>query len=191
MNYMDDKFAARLLKKKDISGLEFLVKKYQLPAVRAAYFIVRNRESAEDLVQQSFLKVFDHIEQYDETRPFAPWFFRIVINDAVKSIKREKEVMPFDHLMDRFIEINIDNPVSQILDPEESIEREEIQEMVWKAIGELSPAQRAAFVYRHYYRFSIPELAEEFDSPISTIKWRLHAARKRLRELLYGKGVNG
>ena len=57
-------------------------------AIRAAYLIVRDRALAEDLVQTAFLRAYDRIGQFDPSRPFAPWFLRSVVNDAVKAAMR-------------------------------------------------------------------------------------------------------
>src|SRR4051794_10135971 len=64
----------------DIGGLEALVRLYQVRAVRAAYLVVRDRALAEDVAQGAFLRVYQRIAQLDPARPFAPWFFRIVVN---------------------------------------------------------------------------------------------------------------
>lgn len=181
---MDEEEAIQLLKQNDLAGLETLVRKYQVQAIRAAYIIVRNRETAEDIVQQAFIRVFERIEQYDEKRPFPPWFFKIVINDAVKSATREKETVPIDIFVDRKIDIELGNWTRGFPNPEEALQHDEVLKKVWKAIEELSPEQRAAFVMRYYFSFSIPELEEKLDLPLTTIKWRLQAARKRLQKML-------
>jgi RNA polymerase sigma factor (sigma-70 family) len=80
---MKDQIAISRLKQGDLNGLETLVSRYQARAVHAAYLIVHDRPLAEDVVQMAFVKVAERIHQFDEQRPFSPWFFRIVVNDAL------------------------------------------------------------------------------------------------------------
>ena len=74
----------------DILGLETLVRLYQLPATRTAYAITADRHAAEDVVADAFLRVYDRIAQLDLSRPFSPWFYRIVVNGALKAVRSSK-----------------------------------------------------------------------------------------------------
>ena len=85
---MEDQIAISRLKQGDLNGLVTLVSRYQAQAVHAAYIIVYDRPLAEDVVQTAFVKVAERIQQFDDGRPFAPWFFRIVVNDALKLAKK-------------------------------------------------------------------------------------------------------
>ena len=77
---MDETQAVQQLKQGDISGLEFLVARHQVKAVRTAYLITRDLGLAEDVAQDSFLQAFRSIRGFDSTRPFEPWFMRSVVN---------------------------------------------------------------------------------------------------------------
>src|SRR5712692_3502470 len=93
---MDEPEAISRLKRGDIGGLEWLVLRYQLPAVRAAYLVTHDRASAEDLTQSAFLRAYERIEQFDDERPFGPWFLRSVVNDAVKVTRRRGRQVGLD-----------------------------------------------------------------------------------------------
>ena len=93
---MNDREATQLLKQGNPQGLEFLVKRYQLIAIRTAFLIVRDRSVAEDIVQEAFIRVFDRIHQYNDRRPFRPWFLHIVVNDSVKHTSRSKKHTSLD-----------------------------------------------------------------------------------------------
>jgi len=82
------------LKRGDIAGLETLVRKYQVQAVRIAYLITRDRALTEDIVQAAFLRAYERIGQFDAERPFGPWFLRSVVNDAVKAAARRERRSP-------------------------------------------------------------------------------------------------
>ena len=162
----------------DIGGLEALVRSHQIRAVRAAYLILRDRAQAEDVVQAAFVRAYEKMAGFDERRPFGPWFMKVVVNDAVKAAARRK----------RTVSLEDEDPVIQLADagrsPQEVVVEAEERRRVWSALEKLPPLQRAAVVQRYYLGMSEAEMAEGSSSPPGTIKWRLHAARKRLWKLL-------
>lgn len=173
--------AIRKLKNGDITGLEVLVCKYQLQAVRAADMITRDRALAEDIVQTVFIRAFERIGQFDEDRPFGPWFLRSVINDAVKMVTMNRDIVSFDSLPEiPFKEIWINNEPNL----EEYMTTREVCQQIWEALGQLPPEQRAVIVLRYYLGLSLEEISEEIAAPSGTVKWRLHKARKRLKKIL-------
>jgi RNA polymerase sigma-70 factor (ECF subfamily) len=181
---MDEQSAIALLKAGNPGGLETLVKAYQHIAVGAAYLIVRDRAQAEDIVQTAFLRVYERIEQFEADRPFRPWFLRIVVNDAVKSVTRQNRHLSLDDdstcSQSRLLERLVDSRPS----PENEAESAEIRRNVWAALEALSPEQRAAVVMHYYLDMSAAEISQQTKSPPGTVKWRLHTARKHLHRLL-------
>jgi RNA polymerase sigma-70 factor (ECF subfamily) len=181
---MDEPEAIARLKRGDPGGLEFLVRHYQVLAVRTADLIVRDRSAAEDIVQTVFIRTFDRIYQFDPARPFGPWLLRCVVNDAIKAATKQARHVSLDAdsadenpaLADR-----LHDPTPS---PEARLEAAQSSEQVWAALGQLSPEQRAVVVLHYFLDFSETELIDKLDRPRGTIKWRLHAARERLRELL-------
>ena len=85
---MDDLQALRQLKSGDISGLEILVVRYQRKAVHTAYLITHDVQLAEDVAQDTFVRIFQRIDLYDETRPFAPYLLRSVANAALNAVEK-------------------------------------------------------------------------------------------------------
>jgi len=175
---MDERRAIELLKEGDPGGLEVLVKSHQVRAVRAAYLICRDRPLAEDVVQSAFVKAYEKIGTFEEGRPFGPWFTRMVVNDAIKAAARRERTTRYGGA----------SPDSLLEDPDTGphgrLEKAEERRRVWAALAKLPPAQRAAIVQRYYLGMSEAEMAGNEASPLGTIKWRLHAARKRLSNLL-------
>ena len=181
---MEEREAIARLKRGDIGGLEALVRQYQVRAVRTAYLVTRDRALAEDIVQAAFLRAYERIGQFDAGRPFGPWFLRSVVNDAVKTATRRKRQVS--------LEASYEGEETSLADlladlgpgPADLVEAAETRQAVWAALGKLPPAQRAAIVQRYYLGLSEAEMAGELACPPGTVKWRLHAARKRLRTLL-------
>ena len=181
---MDDQIAISRLKQGDLTGLEMLVNRYQVPAVHAAYVIVYNHALAEDIAQTAFVKVAERVHQFEQERPFAPWFFRIVVNDAIKIARRQNHSVSLDEELDE----SAAKLESWLIDPnpkpEQSVEYKETHETILKAIQRLKPEQRAVVVMRYYLEMSESEMSSKMNRPLSTVKWWLREARKRLRNLI-------
>jgi len=181
---MEDRIAISRLKQGDLSAVEPLVKRYQVQAVHAAYAIVRDRTVAEDVAQTAFIKVVERIHQFDEERAFGPWFFRIVVNDAIKAAKKQKRTISLDE--------QLDGPTAQLaewlihpdLKPEQLVEQREVHETILNAMEHLTPEQRAVIVMRYFLEMSEADMSARMDRPLSTVKWWLRDARKRLRNLI-------
>ena len=178
---MDEHQAIQRLKQGDISGLEFLVARHQVKAVRTAYLITRDLGLAEDMVQDSFLQAFRSIRGFNATRPFEPWFMRSVVNASVKMMQRSAKQVEVEDEADESLFAELAARVESV---EEQVESIEVQKQIWDAMQKLSPRQRAVIVQRYFLEMSEKEMAEEAGSAVGTVKWMLNAARERLRGLL-------
>ena len=182
----DERRAIERLRGGDIGALEILVRRYQLRATRAAYLVVRDRQLAEDIVCDAFLRCYERIQQFHADRDFAPWFLRAVVNDALKAAdRRARQVSLNSHWTPNgptFGEL-LTSP-----DPEPDAQAEfaELRHQVQDAIESLTPRQRSAVVLHYFVGLSGPEIADELSSPLGTVKRRLHDGRSRLRALLTG-----
>ena len=173
---MEDRIAISRVKQGDLSAVEPLVKQYQVQAVHAAYAIVHDKAVAEDVAQAAFIKVVERIHQFDETRPFAPWFFRIVVNDAIKIAKKQKRTISLDE--------QLDQPTAELagwlknpeLQPEQLVEQGEMRKSILDAMQRLPPEQRAVIVMRYFLEMSEADMSAKMDRPLSTIKWWLRDA---------------
>ena len=94
---MNDQREMERLSQGDIAALGTLVKRYQTPALRAAYLVTHDLALAEDVVSTAFLRVFERAEQYDPNRPFGPWFYRIVVTDAIKAVQRRDRTTTLEY----------------------------------------------------------------------------------------------
>lgn len=180
---MEDRIAISLLKQGNLNGLETLVNRYQAKAVQAAYLITNDRAMAEDVAQSAFVKAVERIHQFDEGRPFAPWFFRIVVNDALKLARRMKRNVPLDDLDEEASALAalLADPAPQ---PEQWQVERQIRENILNAIHSLPPEQRAVIVMRYFLDMSEAEMSVKMERPLSAIKWWLRDARKRLNKLI-------
>lgn len=174
---INEKKAIIRLKQGDINGLEALVQLYQIPALRLAYLITCNTSQAEDVVQATFVQVYERINQFDEARPFKPWFMRCVSNAAIKAANQQSRFVSLD--------LQPESPAFYLeSELEATLESQETSEELLQALLALSPNQRAAIVMHYYQGMSDGQIALQLDCPPGTIRRRLHDARQRLYNLL-------
>lgn len=181
---LEEKLAIARLKQGDLDGMEVLVKRYQVQAIYTAYLIARDMKLAEDIVQDAYLRAAEKITQFDESRSFGPWFLRSVVHASIKAAERQKRLVPLDGDKDE----EMSSVTRWLLDPkpgpDEIAETQETRRIVWKALGQLTPEQRAVIILRHFLEMNEKEITRELDRPLTTIHWWLRAARNRLREIL-------
>lgn len=180
---MHEHEAIARLQRGDIAGLDELVRRHQYQAVRAATLITRDRATAEDVVQSAFLRIVTSIQQFDASRPFGPWFMRIVVNDTLKEMQRRSRQTTLD-AQDADGRAALDALPSDEIGPEQLLAQGETREAVAHALGQLTPLQRAAVVQRYYLGMSEAEMAQLGGTSHGAVKLRLFGARERLRKLL-------
>ncbi len=173
-----DADAVRRLKKGDIGGLETLVTRYQVRALRAAFMILRDEQAAEDVTQETFLRVFARIGRFDESRAFGPYLLRSVVNAALDEAQRTTWKMESVGLAE------VEGMLAQAGSVEGQAEFNQLKNSLNAALGQLAPRQRAAVVQRYYLGLSEQEMAQTLGAAPGTVKWLLNSARQRLRQLL-------
>lgn len=175
----NEKQAITHLKRGNLSGLSVLVQAHQVKAVHAALLIVRDQGTSEEIVQEAFLQAYRKIDQFDDRRPFGPWFMRSVIHAALKTAEKQKRVEALEEPHDgsRIAEWLIDPGLA----PQQVVETAEFREAVWQALAKLTPNQRAAVVMRYFLDESESEMVSQLNRPLTTIKWWLHSAREKLK----------
>jgi RNA polymerase sigma-70 factor (ECF subfamily) len=185
---MKDDQAVTRLKQGDPDGMEVLVSRYYLPAVRSAYLVLQDKGLAEDVVQNTFLCLTDTIRQFDPNRPFGPWFLRCVVNAAINANHRENRLVSLNQGEDE-PNFTMEGWLMDLAPgPAELAEEVEQRQAILQALARLTPKQRAAVVMRYYLDMSENEMAEKLASPKSSLKWWLYSARIRLRDLLQAFG---
>ncbi|MGI6368937.1 MAG: RNA polymerase sigma factor [Anaerolineae bacterium] len=180
---MTEQQAIAQLRAGDIEGLAWLVQRYQQRALHTAYLILGDRSAAEDVVQSAFLRAWERIQQFDPSRPFAPWFLKSVSNEALRRLTRQRPHLTLEDLeaAERTLAPWLTDPAPG---PDQHAEELALREALQKALTTLSAQQRAAVVLRYYAGLSEAEIAERMGTPRGTVKSRLHAAHRRLRQLL-------
>lgn len=175
----DDSHAIQRLTEGDIGGLEVLVARYQAKAVRVAFLITQDEMLAEDVVQETFVRLYQRIRQFDPRRPFEPYLLRSVVNAALNTSRRA----PQHHSLDGDPQ-TVEHLLVQAASVESEVEYRQLKQEILQALNRLEPRQRAVIVQRYYLGMSEKEIAATLDAPLGTVKWLLSVARGKLRRWL-------
>jgi len=151
---------------------------------RLARGILRNDGEAEDVVQETYVRAFTHLESFRGDSSLATWLARIAMNEALGRLRRQRPSVEFSSLPPGTLEAQIIQfPHSASSeDPEKTMAQREIQHVVEHAIDELPEAFRIVFITRVIEGMNVEETAELLDLKPETVKTRLHRARTMLRE---------
>jgi RNA polymerase sigma-70 factor (ECF subfamily) len=161
-------------KRGDRQAMSLLVSQYQRPVYNAAYRILGNTEDAADTTQTVFLKVFEHISDFDQKYKFFSWVYRIGLNEALNFKRR---TMSMD-------EYETGVSARENYTPENSYAEGKLADEVGEAITQLSEHYRMVIVLKHYHDFSYAEMSEVLQVPEKTVRSRLFTARQRLKDIL-------
>ncbi|MGA7234154.1 MAG: sigma-70 family RNA polymerase sigma factor [Bryobacteraceae bacterium] len=163
-----------------------LVRRYQSKIFRLAQHITQNREDAEDVLQETFLKAYEHLDQFQGNSKFYTWIVRIAVNQALMKLRRRKNDKSVS--MDDAIDTGEDTIVREIAawdeNPEERLSREEVGGILDSAVESLDTPYRSVFVLRDIEELSTEETAEALGLSVPAVKSRLLRARLQLREKL-------
>src|SRR3954467_8332054 len=170
----------------DIAAFEQLIKKYDRNVFRIAQHITQNREDAEDVVQDAFLKAYQNLKQFQGNSKFYTWLVRIAVNEALMKLRKRKSSKTVS--MDEDVETEDGSVPREVADwspnPEQQYKQSELNEILTKTIQGLPAGFRTVFVLRDVEGLSTEETAETLGLSIPAVKSRLLRARLQLRDRL-------
>jgi len=169
-----------------VSAFEDLVKRYDRNVFRIAQHITQNREDAEDVVQDAFLKAYQNLGQFQGQSKFYTWLVRIAVNEALMRLRRRRPERMVS--LDEDVKTEDDSVPREVADwspnPEQQYSQAELKDILTRTIQGLPPGFRTVFVLRDVEGLSTEEAAEALDLSIPAVKSRLLRARLQLRERL-------
>lgn len=161
----------------DDSAFVQLIEAYQKPVYNLCYRMLSNPDDAEDAAQETFLRVFKAIRRFDNSRPFGTWLLSIAAHYCIDQIRKRR--MSLVSLEDMpCLELSNQEP-----GPEANASHKEDQEQVRSLLSPLNPIDRAAVVMYYWYDFSYDEIAEVLELTLSSVKSRLHRARRAMAQV--------
>jgi RNA polymerase sigma-70 factor (ECF subfamily) len=166
-----------------------LVRRYERPVFSLLVRMVRDRELAEDLAQETFVKVFNAIDSYNPAYKFSSWIFKIANNTAIDVLRRkEPDFLALEGAPHAATAAEAEATALQLSarseSPLDELEARELGSMIEAAISRLRPEYRSCILLRHVEGRPYEEIAEILDLPLGTVKTYIHRARNELRVLL-------
>ena len=164
-----------------------LVRRYERPVFSVLMRVVRRAEDAEDLVQETFVRVFKALDRYDTARPFSAWIFTIASRLAIDHHRRRRvqtvslQVSEPGSTEERTMDI--EDPG---LKPDEITSNKEEESNTVRLIDSLPEHYRIVVLLRHQQDLSYEEIAEALQLPLGTVKARIHRARALLKDRIQG-----
>ncbi|HEY4873114.1 MAG TPA: sigma-70 family RNA polymerase sigma factor [Steroidobacteraceae bacterium] len=174
----DDGILVRRCRDGDSKAFDQLVLRYQKPVFNAAFRMLRNPEDARDVAQTVFLKVFEHLEQYDLNLKFYSWIYRITLNESINALGR---LRPCEAISG--------NEIDESPGLEQQVENEQMSRAIEQALMRIQPDHRAVIVLRHFLHLGYQDMGDILELPEKTVKSRLYTARQLLRDVLVEDGV--
>lgn len=162
--------------REDPAAFADLVRRHQDHLFNFLYRMTGNREDAEDLAQETFVRIFRALPRFRSGSPFKPWMYKIAVNLAINHYNAKK---PTSQLADEY------PSASPFTSPELMAELRETQRALRRAMRELPEQYRAILLLRHLNDLSYQDIAQALDVPIGTAKVRLHRARKKLQTKMF------
>lgn len=192
----DEAIVDKFRQTRDKSLFKSLVRRYQSRIYSAAYRMLGNREEAEEVVQDTFIKMHQSMDKFRHQSSFAAWLFRISHNlsiDRLRAKKRKKgiQLLSFNPLSILSSEGDLDKngSIQQLADespwPDQQIDLTEQSEFIQASLDKLPETQRAVLILHDIEGFSYLEVAEIIGTSIGTVRSRLHYGRIKLKELLF------
>jgi RNA polymerase sigma-70 factor, ECF subfamily len=169
----------------DLAALGDLYDKYRLRVFHTALSVTHDRQAAEDILQECFLKVNTYARRIDTSLPLEPWLYRVTVNLAYTWVtRRSKWLTSIEDMIDRLVAPARTNS-------EYRAEMSELQAVIRQAIDSLPASQRLTVVLYYLNSLSLKEISYILDCPVGTVKSRLHYGREYLKKRLqvYHSGV--
>lgn len=159
---------------------EPIVRTYEGPGLRIAVGMLGSTDEAQDALQEAFVRAWQSLHRFDLERPFGPWFFRILRNQCQDMIRSRRSRSHFE-VRDGTLDIE---PAGATTDPEYIRMRNEVQELSWKALSEISDEHREILVLKEIEDLPYAVIANILGVPEGTVASRLFHARRALRSVL-------
>jgi RNA polymerase sigma-70 factor, ECF subfamily len=186
VNSSDDLELVHASKNGDVAAFGQLISKYDRKLLRIAQSVTHNREDAQDVVQEAFLKAFQNLGQFREESQFSTWLIRITLNQSLMKLRKQRagREVPLDEEFQADEDVVPREVQDWAPNPEQLYWASELRDILINALNELRPIVRTVFVLRDIEGLSTDQTAEVLDLSQAAVKARLWRARLQLRESL-------
>ena len=175
MSASSDRDLIQRARRGDAEAFGELVRRYQTSVFNVCYRLLHERLEAEDMTQETFLRVRGRLHTFDQERAFSPWIRRVAANVCLNHLESQKRTVGLDE----------EHDADESQRPEMQVELRERSEQIRRALASLPARYRVVIELRHYQELSYEEIAAELNIPLSDVKSHLFRARKILAEKLH------
>ena len=189
MNQLSDEQLFQLFQNGDMRAFDQLMIRYKDRLYNFIYGIVNDVDLAEDLAQDTYLKVFTHKDSYKELYKFSTWMYTIAKNLAFTELRKKKrrKTSSFSDITKNEWEIDVPDTKSNPID--EKIMSSEKRKIIQNALSQISLDFRIIIILRDIQELSYEDVSKIIEVPLGTVKSRINRGREKLRQLLKGKGI--
>jgi RNA polymerase sigma-70 factor (ECF subfamily) len=174
MNELSDLEVIQMIRNGDRKAFSLLVRRHQKSLLRLSVRFVKDMDTAEDVVQESFIKAYERLASFEARSSFRSWLFQIAINTAKNKLRsRRDEMTDIEHV-----------PLAVAARAETGLLHNAVADLIQKHVEQLPFKQKTALTLRIYEDLSFKEIAEIMDCPYDTAKANYRHALMRLREEL-------
>ncbi|MGB5628690.1 MAG: RNA polymerase sigma factor [Woeseiaceae bacterium] len=159
----------------DRGAFEALLVEYEKPVFNAAFRMLNNRDDARDVTQTVFLKVFENFAQFDPSRRFFSWIYRITLNESINWLGKQNRLEPLLY-----------ETADEGKGPDDEVESARVSASVQAALMTINTDYRTVVILKHFLGCSYEEISDVLDVPEKTVKSRLYTARQQLKDALSG-----
>ena len=184
MRYEDDNFYIDKILKGDDASFASLIEKHKTMAYNIAYRILKSREDAEEIAQDSFLKAYHSLKEFKRESKFSTWLYRITIAKALDHERRKKRKKRFAIVKKIFGDPADEGLLPDFQHPGVTFDKKETAAILFKAIKELPENQRIAFTLHKVEGLSYQEVSDVMKTSVSSVESLMHRAKNNLKKLL-------
>ncbi|MDZ7263892.1 MAG: RNA polymerase sigma factor [candidate division KSB1 bacterium] len=175
------------LKEGDQGAFRTLVERHKLTVLNLCLRFTGNRDDAEDLAQDVFIRVYQAAPRYEIRAAFTTWLYRIAVNVCLNH-QRRKKILNFFSLNNRHSSSGaVENHLPELVlpqRPDSDLERKELQQLVQNAIESLPENQKSVLILHRYHDLSYQQIATVLQTTVSAVESRLHRAKMNLKKQL-------
>lgn len=177
---LEKEFIAKA-QKGDVGAFEEIMSEYERSIFGYVLRLTANREDAEDITQETFLKVYNHLNSYDASRPFKTWIYTIATR-TVYDLFRKRKVHQELYIID-------DEDIGfETIDETDAYKKIETAEELENALAKIKPTYRSILLLHYMQEFTYEEISEALNQPLGTVKTNLRRAKIALKQILEKDG---
>lgn len=180
----DEKLLIDRAQKGDAEAFRQLVERSKITTYRLAFDLTGNRQDAEDISQESYIRAFRGLGKFRGESKWTTWMHRITVNTFLDHKRSARNTVEYNDDMETTETVNPEHHIPHAPGPEKAAEAVMIQAHIERALGRLSPQERSVFVLRHYQDFKLKDIARALELAEGTVKVHLFRAVRKLQEEL-------